>query len=145
MESFQALRKLSLKNCQLCSRVFQGTSSNNFISGLNFALLNFRFLTLLFARPMFFKIPELTKAQLLQPRLLLILISLVIYSALVIFRSNNASPWVSLFNLKNWIYLKVKVSWNEKEKHCFYFFYIYLFHFLYQKYIVFFFLINPHR
>ena len=100
MESHCALRRVSLKSCQLCSvpmplrTVSQGIPLSSSLSSQKFALLKHRVLALLFARPTFFKITNSTKAWSLQPRLPPILTSLMLSSALVSTRSSKASPQV---------------------------------------------------
>ena len=95
MESRHALRRVSLKSCQLCSvpmplrTCSQGIPLSSFLSSWKFALLKHRVLALLFARPAFFKITNSTKAWSLQPRLPPILTSLMLSSALVSTRSSN--------------------------------------------------------
>jgi len=106
MESCCALRRVSLKSCQLCSvpmplrTVSQGIPSSNSLSSLKFALLKFRVLTLLFARLAFFKITNSFRAWSLQPRLPPILTSVMRSSALVSTRSSKSSPRVGPYN--NW-------------------------------------------
>jgi len=70
--------------------VDQGISSNNSLNSLKFALPKFRVLRLsvltpLFANPVFLKIVNLTRAQLLRLRLLPILTSLMICYAVVFY------------------------------------------------------------
>ena len=66
MESRCALRRVSLKSCQLCSvpvplrTVSQGIPLSSSLSSWMFALLKHRVLALLFARPTFFKITNST-------------------------------------------------------------------------------------
>lgn len=76
MEGSCSLRKVSLKSCQLLSAtlslrtVFQGILPTNSLSSWNSTLPKFRVLTLLFARPVFLKIPNSAGVWSLQPRLL---------------------------------------------------------------------------
>ena len=94
------LRRMSLKSYQLCSvpmplrTVSQGIPISSSLSRWNFALLKHRVLTLLFARPAFFKITNYTKAWSLQPRLPPVLTSLMLSSALVSTRSCKTSARV---------------------------------------------------
>ena len=68
METSCALRKVPLKNCQLCftplflRTVPQEISSSNSLNNWNFTLLEFRMLTLLFARPVFLEITNSTRS-----------------------------------------------------------------------------------
>ena len=111
MEISCSFRKVSLKNCQLCSvfmskrAVSQGISSNNALGRQNFALLKFRVLTLLFYKPILYiiyisyiEIKNAIRAWLLQPKLPEILTSLMRSSALVNTRSSNTSLLVGLSN-----------------------------------------------
>lgn len=74
MESSSAVRKVSLKSCQFgffllsLRRVSQRISSNNSLNIWKLAILKFRLLTLIFARPIFLEIMNSTKAWSLQPR-----------------------------------------------------------------------------
>jgi len=74
MESSFDLRRMSLKSCQLyftllsIKAAFRGIPSNNSLSSWKFTLLRFRVVTLLFARPVAFKITDSTRAWSLQPR-----------------------------------------------------------------------------
>ena len=104
MENSFALRKVSLKSCQLCSiamswrTVSHGIPSNYALNTLMFASLKFRVLTPRFVRPTFLEITNSIRAQSLQLRLPSVLPSLII-SALVSTWSSNASPMVGLSNI----------------------------------------------
>jgi len=84
LKSSCTLRKAFLKSRQLCftplplKSSFQEVLFNMFLNNLNFAVLKVRILTPLFARPTFLKIMNSTRVWSLQPRLPLILISLIL-------------------------------------------------------------------
>ena len=100
IESHCALRRVSLKSCQLCSApmplwtVSQGIPLSSSLSSWKFALLKHKVLALLFARPTFFKITNSTTAWSLQPNLPPVLTSLMLSSALESTRSSKASPQI---------------------------------------------------
>lgn len=89
IESSDALGKMSLKRCQLCSCPFflsiasQRISPNNHLNRQKLAVLKIKVMTLFFPRPIFLNIMNSTRALSLQPTLLPISTSVIITSALV--------------------------------------------------------------
>ena len=73
---------------------FPGDPTQQFLESQKFALLKFKVLTILFARPAFLPITNSTRAWSLQPRLPPILTSLMLSSALVRTGFSKASPQV---------------------------------------------------
>lgn len=78
----------------------QGISCNNSLNSQNFTLLNFRILTLLFARPVFLKITNSARAWSLQPRLPSVFTSLMSASTFMNNESSNALPLTGLSNTR---------------------------------------------
>ena len=91
---------LPLKSCQLCAApmplrtVSPGIPPSSSSSRQNFALLKFRVLALLFARPASLRIANSSEARSLQPRPPPILTSLTLSSSLASTRPREASPRV---------------------------------------------------